>query len=56
MSAAPEEPLDAARDDFLAQIGTYRAKDLLENQGTKIWTGSLDVTPRRSLARGGGTL
>ncbi|MGE3246286.1 MAG: alpha-2-macroglobulin [Beijerinckiaceae bacterium] len=33
-------------DDFLAQIGTYRARELLQNQGVKVWTGTLDVASK----------
>lgn len=32
-------------DDFLAQIGTYRARELLQNKGVKVWSGKLDVKP-----------
>jgi alpha-2-macroglobulin len=34
--------------DFLAQIGTYKAKDLLGSEGVKVWTGTLDVTPKQN--------
>jgi uncharacterized protein YfaS (alpha-2-macroglobulin family) len=30
-------------DDFLAQVSSYRLKDLFENKGVKVWTGTLDV-------------
>jgi len=32
--------------NFLSQIGTYKAKDLLGSEGVKVWTGSLDVKPK----------
>ncbi len=35
-------------DDFLAQIGTYRARELLQNQGSKVWTGTVDVKPQQN--------
>lgn len=31
--------------DFLAQIGSYKAKDLIGSEGVKVWTGTLDVKP-----------
>jgi len=32
--------------EFLSQIGTYKAKDLLQNEGGKVWTGSVSVSPK----------
>lgn len=30
-------------DDFLSQVGSYRAKQLIDEDGVKIWSGTLDV-------------
>ncbi|MDF2119818.1 alpha-2-macroglobulin [Roseiarcaceae bacterium H3SJ34-1] len=30
-------------DDFMSQLGGYRARQIIENQGVKVWTGTLDA-------------
>ena len=30
-------------NDFLSQVGSYRAKQLIDNDGVKIWSGTLEV-------------
>lgn len=32
-------------EDFLAQLSSYRLKQLIDNDGAKIWSGELDVSP-----------
>ncbi|MCC2098603.1 MAG: alpha-2-macroglobulin family protein [Hyphomicrobiales bacterium] len=32
--------------EFLSQIGTYKAKELIQNDGVKVWTGSVSVSPK----------
>ncbi len=30
-------------EDFLSQVSSYRLRDLIDNKGVKVWTGTLDV-------------